>query len=126
MEPDAAAVLRRIRRNSIAAWAVFAVFLAIFKGFWAVLALTCTAAVTMISFLWLEEMVDVVLQPSAQLHPRRLTLRAIARFLLLGVAILVAIRVVRFDAVSVLLGFSIVVVGILGEALYSLWRSFAD
>ena len=65
-----------------------------------------------------------ILQPSSHLHPRRLTLRALARFVLLGVAISVTIFVARFDAVSVLLGFSVVVVGIIGEALYSTYRSF--
>ena len=44
---------------------------------------------------------------------------SLARFALLGVALSVAIFVARFNAVSVLLGFSIVVVGILGEGLYS-------
>jgi hypothetical protein len=79
----------------------------------------------MISFLWLEEIVSVLLQPAAHLHARRLTLRTLARFVLLGVALTVTIVIARFNAVSVLLGFSIIVVGICGEALYSLYRSFA-
>ena len=106
-------------------WLVFAVFLAISGGFRGVLGLTCSAAVTMISFLWLEEIVDVLLQPAAHLHARRLTLRTLARFALLGVALTVTIIIARFNAVSVLLGFSIIVVGICGEALYSLYRVFA-
>jgi hypothetical protein len=36
----------------------------------------------------------------------------------------VTIYVARFNPLSVLLGFSIVVVGIMGEALYSVYRSF--
>lgn len=118
-------VLRRVRRTAVVAWAVFAVFSALFGGFYAFLGLTCSAAVTMISFLWLEEIVDVLLQPAAHLHARRLTLRTLARFALLGVALTVTIIVARFNAVGVLLGFSIIVVGIFGEALYSLYRSFA-
>jgi hypothetical protein len=118
-------VLRRIKRTSLAAGAVFAVFCAISGGFRGFLGLTCSAAVTMISFLWLEEIVDVLLQPAAHLHARRLTLRTLARFALLGVALAVTINVARFNAVSVLLGFSIVVVGICGEALYSLVREVA-
>lgn len=120
----AAAALRRIRLNTLAAYAGFAVFLSISRGFRAFVGLTCSAAVTMISFLWLEEIVSGVLQPSAQLHPRRLVLRALSRFVLLGIAAWVTVLVARFDAVSVLLGFSVVVVGILGEALYSTYRSF--
>ena len=113
-----------LRLNTLAAYAGFAVFLSISHGFRAFVGLTCSAAVTMISFLWLEEIVSGVLQPSAQLHPRRLVLRALSRFVLLGMAAWVTVLVARFDAVSVLLGFSVVVVGILGEALYSTYRSF--
>ena len=51
--------------------------------------------------------------------------RALARFLLLGVSLAVTIIIARFNAVSVLLGFSIIVIGICGEALYSLVRSFS-
>jgi len=48
-----------------------------------------------------------------------------ARFALLGVALLVSIFVARFNASSVLLGFSIVVVGIIGEAVYGIYKSLA-
>ena len=128
-EDDAVAAsraLRRIRWISLAAYAGFAIFLSISRGFRAFVGLTCSAAVAMISFLWLEEIVTGVLQPSAQLHPRRLVLRALSRFVLLGVAAWVTVEVARFDAVGVLLGFSVVVVGILGEAARAIVRSGAD
>jgi hypothetical protein len=119
------AVIRRIRRTAVGAYVVFAVFSWIWAGFRGFLGLTCSAAVTMISFLWLEEIAEALLQPAAHSrNARRLTLRAISRFVLLGVALLVTITVARFNAVSVLLGFSIIVVGIMGEALYSVYRSF--
>ncbi|HEX7152992.1 MAG TPA: hypothetical protein VF618_16000 [Thermoanaerobaculia bacterium] len=121
-EEPTRSVTRRILRTSLAAYGVFAVFAVISGGFRGFLGLTCSAAVTMISFLWLEEIVETVLQPSAHLHARRLTLRTLARFLLLGVALTVTIFVARFNALSVLLGFSVVVVGIMGEAVYSFWR----
>jgi len=117
-------VLRRIRWNAFGAWVVFAVLLAFFGGFRDVLGLTCSAAVTMISFLWLEEIVESLFQPAAHPNARRLTLRSLARYALLGVALTVTITIARFNAVSLLLGFSIIVVGICGEALYSLYRSF--
>jgi hypothetical protein len=120
-------VIRRIKRTAAAAYLVFAVFTWIWAGFRGFLGLTCSAAVTMICFLWLEEIAEALLQPAA--HPRnarKLTLRAISRFILLGVALLVTINVARFNAVSVLLGFSIIVVGIMGEAVYAVYRSFAD
>ena len=120
----AAQVLGRIKRNALAAAVVFAGFAWFSGGFQGLIGLTCSAAVTMISFLWLEEIVSVLLEPTAHLHARRLTLRTLARFALLGVALTVTIIIARFNAVSVLLGFSIIVAGIFGEALYSLLRGF--
>ena len=118
-------VVRRIRRTAFVAYFVFAIFIWPTAGFHAFLGLTCSAAVTMIAFLWLEEIAEMLLHPAAHLHARRLMLRTVARFALLGVALLVTIFVARFNAVSVLLGFSIVVVGIMGEAAYTLYRSLA-
>lgn len=122
---EAARVIRRIKINSAGAYFAFAVVLVFSRGWWAFLGLTCSAAVTMISFLWLEEIVESILQPSPQLQRKRLTWRALGRFALLAVALLVTIFVARFDALSVLLGFSIVVVGIIGEAAYATYKSFA-
>jgi hypothetical protein len=127
MTPDEEAaelsVVRRVKRVSIWAYFVFAGGVLIFRGFSAFLGLTCSAAVTIISFLWLEEIVTTILQPLPQPNARRLTVRALARFVLLGVATSVTIFVARFDAVGVLLGFSVVVVGIIGEAAYSVIRN---
>src|SRR2546423_11745928 len=96
---DASArVIRRVKRNSVAAYVVFAVFTLFYGGFRAFVGLTCTAAVTMISFLWLEEVIGTLLHPSPQLRPWKLTVRSVARFALLGVALLVSIVVARFKA----------------------------
>ena len=122
-DDGASAALRRIRWIALIAYAVFAISIGFTRGFRAFVALTCTAALAIISFLWLEEIVTGVLQPSAQLHPRRLVLRALSRFVLLGMAAWVTVQVAKFDAVGVLLGFSVVVVGILGEAAYATVRS---
>jgi len=119
-------VLRRVRRISVAAYVAFAAFSLYTGGFYALVGLTCSGAVVMINFLWLEGIVDTVLQPAPHLKPWRLTLRSLARFVLFGVALSVAIFVARFNASSVLLGFSIVVVGIIGEALYTIYRVIAE
>ena len=119
-------VLRRIKRTALVAALVFAVFSGFFGGFRALLGLTCSAAVTMILFLWLEEIVTVLLQPAPHPKARRMIVRAMARFLLIGVSLAVTIIIARFNTVSVLLGFSIIVVGIFGEALYSLIRGFSE
>lgn len=119
-------ILRRIRMFSAAAWAAFAIWMFAASGWWGFVGLTCSAAVVMINFLWLEEIVEHLLQPAPHLHAWKLTLRSLARFALLGVALVVTIFVARFNALSVLLGFSIVVVGIIGEALHMIYRSFAE
>jgi hypothetical protein len=121
----ASRVVRRIRYFSLAGWFVFAIWMLLTGGWKAVVGLTCSASVVMINFLWLEEVVENLLQPAPHPHAWRLTLRALARFALLGVALIVTIFVARFNALSVLLGFSIVVVGIMGEAAYALYRSLA-
>ena len=51
-------VAKRIRRIGFGAYIVFAVFVLITSGFRAFLGLTCSAAVTMIAFLWLEEIAE--------------------------------------------------------------------
>ena len=125
-DEDPKRVARRIRRIGFCAYILFAVFVLMTRDFRAFLGLTCSAAVTMIAFLWLEEIAELLLQPAAHLHARRLLWRTLARFALLGVALLVLLFVARFDALSVLLGFSIVVVGIMGEAAYSVVRGFSN
>jgi hypothetical protein len=123
-DETAPVVLRRVKRNSVGAYVFFAIFVAVLRGFRPFVGLTCSAAVTIISFLWLEEIINALLQPSPRLRAWRVVLRTLGRFALLGVAISVTILVARFDAVSVLLGFSVVVVGIMGEALYATYKSF--
>jgi len=121
-----ATVLRRIRRIAIVAWVLSGIPVLVTGGWRGLIGLTCSGLVTMINFLWLEEIVEALLQPTPRRHPWRLTVRTLSRFALLGVALLVTIFVARMNAVSVLLGFSIVVVGIMGEAVYSTIRSFAE
>lgn len=125
-DEPASHVLRRIRMLSIGAYFVFAIYVAIRGGIYGLIGLTCSAAVIMINFLWLEDVVDKVLQPTPHLHAWRLTLRTLLRFALLAVALVVTIFVARFNPSSVLMGFSIVVVGIMGEGVYTVYRSLTS
>jgi hypothetical protein len=120
-----AVVLGRIRRIALAACGVFAIPVLLTSGWRGLIGLTCSGLVTMINFLWLEEIVETLLQPAQQRHLGRVTIRTLSRFALVGAALLVTIFVARVNAASVLLGFSIVVVGIMGEAVYSTVRSFS-
>ena len=123
---DTAAVLARVRRFSFGAYLLFIIPVAINSGWPGFVGLTCSAVVTMISFLWLEQIVGSVLQPSPRLRAWKVVLRTLMRYAFLGAALAVTIIVARLNAVSVLLGFSIVVVGIIGEAVYSTVKGFAD
>ena len=78
----------------------------------------------MINFAWLEGTVTLFLQPTSRHKSWRLAVRPLARFVLFGVTLSIAIFVARFDALSVLLGFSVLVAGILMEAVYSTIQSF--
>jgi hypothetical protein len=118
-----AVVLGRIRRIALGACAVFAVPVLMTSGWRGLIGLTCSGLVTMINFLWLEEIVESLLQPAPRRHLGGVTIRTLSRFALVGAALLVTIFVARVNAASVLLGFSIVVVGIMGEAVYSTFRS---
>jgi len=120
-----AVVLGRIRRIARAACGVFAIPVLLLSGWRGLIGLTCSGLVTMINFLWLEEIVETLLQPAQHRHLGRVTIRTLSRFALVGAALLVTIFVARVNAASVLLGFSIVVVGIMGEAVYSTVRSFS-
>ena len=75
-----------------------------------------------ISFLWLEDIVNRVLQPAPQANPWRLGVHVFARFTLLGVALSSAIFIARFSPISVTLGFSVIVGAIMIEAVYSVCR----
>ena len=123
---DNAVVLRRIKWMSAGAFFVFAVMILFTVGSHALVGLTCSAVVTMINFLWLEHIANAVLQPSPRPRTWKLSVRVLARYVLLAAALSVTIVIARFNVVSVLLGFSIIVVGIMGEAAYTLVRGVAE
>lgn len=116
-------VIARVKKIALWAYLLMLIPTGFYAGFDALIGLTCSAAVVMINFLWLEEIVGKTLQPAPQVKAWRLAVRTLARFALFGVALSVLIFVVRFNTLSVLLGFSIIVIGIMGEAVYSLHRS---
>lgn len=123
-EAEEQQLLHRVRMFSLAAYLLIAP-LYLFRAEWkSLIGLTCSAAVVMINFLWLEEIVVQLFQPTSRLKAWRVVVRTMARFALFGAALSIAIFVARFDALSVLLGFSVLVIGILTEAVYSAALSF--
>jgi hypothetical protein len=120
------AMVARIVRFAIGAWIVLALGYAFRANWWGLLGLTCSGGVVIINFLWLEGIVVRVLQPAPRVKAWRLGVRALARMALFGVALAVSIFVVRFSPLSVLFGFSILVIGIGCEVLYAVYRSFRE
>lgn len=114
---------RRVRLIAFAAWLVFALFYAIRRDWNSLLGLTCSGAVVMINFLWLEELAFKILGPAPLVKPWKMGVRALSRYAL--IAMLAAVFVVRFNIISVLLGTSILVIGILGETVYA-WVTADD
>ena len=111
--------LRRVRIFAGLAYGAFAIWFVVTRDWRSLVGLTCSALVIMINFLWLEEIVSALFQPAPQVNARPVLVRNISRFILFGVALSVVIFIARFSALSILLGFSIIVVGIMVEALYS-------
>lgn len=118
------ASLRRIKWAAFGGYVCCALWYAIRLEWRGLLGLTCSALVVMIHFLWLEDIVDKTVQPRPYVKPWRLMAGTLARFTLFGLALSVVILVARFDVVSVLLGFSIIVIGIMVEAAYAVRKSF--
>lgn len=119
-DDTAVALSRRLRRYALFCYVVFATGALYFGGFRAFLGLTCSALVVMIGHLWLERILDRLLLPVPQVRPWRLGVHVLARLSLLGLALAIAIFVARFSAISVILGFSVVVGAIMIEAARAL------
>ncbi len=116
MDPDHRPTMRRIRGTAIVSAVVLALIVGFVEGWRAAFALTCSATVVMINFLWLEEIVENTLRPVPEVQSWRVVIKVFLRFLLLGVAFAGILVVARGEGLSILLGFSIIVIGIMGEA----------
>ncbi len=125
-EDDYQAVLGRVKRTALGAVFVFGIGLVLWRGWWSLVGLTCSAAVVMINFLWLEEIVQKTLQAAPEVESWKLILWVLVRFHFLVGALVVAVVVARFEPLSVILGFSIIVVGVMGEAAYSVVQSLRE
>lgn len=117
------ASLRRIKWAAFGGYVCCALWYATRLEWRGLLGLTCSALVVMIHFLWLEDIVAKTVQPGPHMKPWRLLAGTLARFTLFGLALSVVILVARFDVLSVLLGFSIIVIGIMVEAAYAVRKS---
>ena len=117
------AVLRRVRVFAVAAWAVFGLFYLVRLDWWGLVGLTCSGAVIMINFLWLEGSVRNALQPAPLVKSWKLLLPTVGRFALFALTLSITFHVVRLNTISVLLGLSIIVAGIMTEGIYTIWKS---
>lgn len=116
-DPAHRTTMKRVRRTATAAAVVLGIVMLLLEGWRAAFALTCSATVVMINFLWLEEIVENTLRPMPEVQSWRIIVKVLLRFLLLGVAFAGILIVAPGEALSILLGFSIIVIGIAGEAV---------
>ena len=122
-DPDHLPTMRRVRRTAIISAVVLGIVMASWQGWRALFALTCGASIVMINFLWLEEIIEKTLRPVPEVQSWRVIFKVLLRFLLLGVALAGILVVARGEALSILLGFSIIVIGIMGEAVHATLKS---
>lgn len=113
-------VLRRIRRNAVIAAAVLAAGYAARADWVGVAGLTCGAAVSIVNFLWLEGLVRRAVGPAPDVRAGRVAAGSLLRFTLFGLVLSISIFVARFNVLSVLLGVSVIVIGITAEVVYAL------
>lgn len=117
MDPDHLPTMKRVRKTALIAALLLGFVMFFLQGWRSVFALTCGAAIVMINFLWLEEIVEKTLRPMPEVQSWRVVVKVVLRFLLLGVAVTGILVVARGEALSILLGFSVIVIGIMGEAV---------
>ncbi|MDX1582003.1 MAG: ATP synthase subunit I, partial [Thermoanaerobaculia bacterium] len=86
IDPEHLPTVKRVRTTAIVSAFVLALGVLIWRGWVSAFALTCGAAVVMINFLWLEEILEKTLRPMPEVQSWRIIVRVVLRFLLLGVA----------------------------------------
>lgn len=117
------AVLRRVKHFAAAAWILIGLVYVARMDWWGLVGLTCSGAVIMINFLWLEDSVKHALQPAPQVKSWKLILPTVVRFALFALMLSLTFLVVRLNTISVLLGLSIIVAGIMTEGVYTMWKA---
>jgi hypothetical protein len=117
------AVIRRVKTFSLIAYGACFLAYLIRWNVYGMAGLTCSTLVVMINFLWLEDSVVKALQPASSVRVWKLALPTVTRFTLFGIALSLTLYVVRVNTVSVLLGFSVIVAGIMAEGVYSIWKA---
>lgn len=125
-DPEYSVVVGRIRRM-----ALIATFL-LFVGIWflngprAATALGVSAALMLMNFFWLEEILLRTMNSSQGADALFASASIFVRFGLIGIAAIVTIGVARFEPISVILGFSVIVIAIMAEAARSLIESLSS
>jgi|GEM_PF-4029825 len=116
--------LRDIVLFSIIYTAVMVVISVPLFGWWGAAQFIVMAAVMLLNFRWLKEIVDVITSRAAGEkvgHPADV-LKFVFRYLLIGIALYAIITLQRPDALPLLLGLSNMVAGVFGAAIKETFR----
>lgn len=116
IDPEHRATVRRIMTTAGVSSIVMIVGAAVFAGWRFAGAIACSALLVVMNFVWLEEIVQDTLRASPDIKPASVGGRVVFRMFLMTVSVFATVGVARFEPVGVALGFSVIVIGILGEA----------
>lgn len=122
-DPEHASLVRRVRDVAIGAAIVLSLLSWWWLGLTPALALLVCAVIMIMNFLWLERIVGSTLRAEAEPQSAWVGLRILVRFGLIVVSIGVVVAVARYHPASVLLGFSVIVIGLLAEGVRALHLS---
>lgn len=122
-DPEHASLVRRVRDVAIGAAIVLSLLSWWWLGLTPALALMVCAVIMIMNFLWLERIVGSTLRAEAEPQSAWVGLRILVRFGLIVVSIGVVVAVARYHPASVLLGFSVIVIGLLAEGARALHLS---
>lgn len=116
IDPEYRATVRRIMTTAVVSSLVMIAGAVVFAGWRFAGAIACSAILVVMNFVWLQEIVQDTLRSSPDISPASVGGRVVFRMILMTVSVFATVAVARFEPVGVALGFSVIVVGIFGEA----------
>lgn len=122
-DPDYGPVIGRIRKSAVIATLALTAITWLVEGSRTALALFFSGTLIIMNFIWLEEILANTLRSSPDVNPLPVTLRIVLRFGLIAMSVIVTVGIARFEPVGVLIGFSVIVIGIVSEGFFSLWTA---
>ena len=123
LDPEHRQTVRRILRTAVAASVLLSLGALPIGGWRLTGAIACSALLVVMNFIWLEEIVKDALRSPGNVNPAQVSARVLFRMIFLTASLFATVAIARFEPVGVALGFSVIVIGIFGEAAIAVRRS---